>query len=83
VAAAGGYNSVPGALNQRSALEQQVSQNKNQLFIAYRNLGLVFQGMGRTADALTAAQQALALAPESERANLESFITSLQGQSKP
>jgi tetratricopeptide (TPR) repeat protein len=83
VAAGGGYGASQGAANQRSSLEQQISQNRRQLFIAYRNLGLVFQGMGLTADALTAAQQALALAPESERAGIESFIASLQGQSKP
>ena len=71
-------NQNPGA--QRTNLEQAVAQHQRQLFSAYRNLALVFQGMGRNAEALTAAQQALALAPESERASLESFIASLQGK---
>jgi tetratricopeptide (TPR) repeat protein len=72
-----------GATNQRATLEQQIAQNERQLFIALRNLALVLEGMGRTDDAMAAAQQALALAPESDRASLESFITSLQGQSTP
>ena len=83
VAASGGYDVLRGATDQRSSLEQQISQHQRQLFIAYRNLALVYEGLGRTAEALNAGQQALALAPESERASIESFIAGLQGQKKP
>lgn len=63
----------------RAALEQQVTQHRRQVFAAYRNLAFVLQSMARDEEALVAAQQALALAPESERAELESFIASIQG----
>ncbi len=46
--------------------------------IASRNLALVLGGMGRRDEALAAARQALALAPDSERPEIESLIAILQ-----
>ncbi len=81
VNAAGGYERLSAAAtNQRANLEQSINQHQRQLFIAYRNLALVLRDMGRNADALSAAQQALGLAPDSEKASLESFIASLQAK---
>ena len=81
ISAAGGYARLSsGATNQRASLEQKVSQYQRQIFIAYRNLGLVFDEIGRKQEALAASQQALALAPQSERASLESFIAGLQAK---
>lgn len=75
-------NSIQAQLDQlgsRPTLQQQASQHQRQLYLAYRNLALVFEGMGRPDEALAAAQQSLARAPESERAELESFIASIRG----
>ena len=55
----------------------------SQLFLTYRNLALVLRDVGRSAEALDAAQQALAYAPESELDSLKSLIADLQGQSTP
>lgn len=68
------------ATSQRSSIQQTISQHQRQLFIAYRNIALVLQQMGRNPEALAAAQQALALAPDTEKASLESFIATLQGK---
>lgn len=82
--AAGGYDKLQAnATTQRQQLEQQVSGQEQQLFRAYRNLALVLRDMGQTSDALAAAQSALQYAPESERADVESLIATLQGQAKP
>ena len=84
VAAAGGYENLEGtATSRRVTLEQQIATHQRQLFMAYRNLALVMRELGRTADALAAAQQALGYAPESELASTQSLIDSLKNQGAP
>ncbi len=65
---------------QAATLQQQAAQHQKQVYVAYRNLAIVFDQMGRRAEALAAAQQALTIAPEADRADLESLIASLQGK---
>lgn len=81
VQAAGGYAALnSSAASQQDSLQRTLSQQQQQLFTAYRNLAVVYRSMGRTADALSYAQQALALASDADKAGLESLIAALKGQ---
>lgn len=67
-------------------LEEAIEENLKVLqafpndFISHRNLALLYQQFGRVDEALAHAQNALAVAPESEKAALQSFIDQLQAQ---
>jgi tetratricopeptide (TPR) repeat protein len=79
--AAGGYENLQaGATNRRQLLEQQITGQRQQLFVAHRNLAFVLRDMGQTSEALAEAQSALQYAPPNQRADVESLIAGLQGQ---
>ena len=63
MAQSGGYERLqPSAAAQRDALNDRVASYRSPLHLAYRNLALVLRDAGRSADALSAAQQALTYA---------------------
>ena len=67
-------------------LQEAVDENLKVLqafpddFISHRNLALLYQQLGQIDDSLTHAQRALQLAPESDRAALQTFIEQLKAQ---
>jgi len=67
-------------------LEEAIDENLKVLqafpndFISHRNLALLYQQVGRIDQAIAHAQSALAVAPESEKAALQSFIDQLKAQ---
>lgn len=76
---AGGYERLlPSAAKRRDALQSQMATYGVQLQLAYRNLALVLRDAGRPAEALTAAQQALNYASDTERPLIESLIADLK-----
>jgi tetratricopeptide (TPR) repeat protein len=75
----GGYGRLlPTAASQRDALKRQIASYRPQLQLAYRNLALVLRDAGRSAEALNAAQQALAYTSDAERPDIEALIADLQ-----
>lgn len=84
IAQAGGYSQVlPAATNRRNGLQSQIANARSQIHLSYRNMSLVLRDAGRTAEAISAAQQALAYADDDQRSILESLITDLQKQFAP
>ena len=78
-AQSGGYNQLLStAASQRDALKSQISSYRPQLLLAYRNLALVLRDAGRSAEALNAAQQALAYASAADKTEIESLIADLK-----
>jgi tetratricopeptide (TPR) repeat protein len=51
--------------------------NERLLYSTYKNLSIFYQELGRLDEAMVAAQEALARAPESERAGMEQLIAAL------
>ena len=75
----GGYDRLLStATAQRDALKGQISSYGPQLHLAYRNLALVLRDAGRSAEALSAAQQALALASDADKPDMEALIADLK-----
>ncbi len=62
------------------AANQQALAINSRDFVSHRNLALLYQQAGEIAQALQEAQAALSVAPESEKAGLQAFITQLQEQ---
>lgn len=81
---AGGYSRLqPSAANRRTALQSQAAGYRAQLHLAYRNTALVLRDVGRTDEAIEAAQQALAFANDNERPVIENLIADLKARRNP
>jgi tetratricopeptide (TPR) repeat protein len=77
----GGYEKLGTAWSaRRDAFQSSIATHRGQLHLTYRNTALVLRDIGRTAEALVAAQQALEVATESQRPTIEALIADLQGQ---
>jgi tetratricopeptide (TPR) repeat protein len=50
------------------------SKNENQQYTSYKNLAIYYDKLGQPDDSVAAAEQALARAPEGERASLQAWI---------
>lgn len=82
--AAGGYGRLPStATARRAAVERQLLSQKQQLYVAYRNLALVLRETGQFAEALQAAEQARTYASESDLELLDTLIADLQDSIAP
>jgi tetratricopeptide (TPR) repeat protein len=64
----------------RAAPERAVANYRSQLQLSYRNMALVLRDAGRTDEAISAAEQALSFAAESERPTIEALIAELRGR---
>ena len=63
----------------RDALKSRIASYRSQLHLAYRNLALVLRDAGRSAEALSAAQQALTYAgDDADKADIEGLIADLK-----
>lgn len=81
---AGGYSRLqPAAASRRAGLESQVAVYQAQLHLAYRNSALVLRDSGRFAEAVEAAQRALAYANENERPLIQNLIAELKARLTP
>ena len=70
---------MSSAAAQRDALKRRISGYQAQLHLAYRNLALVLRDAGRSAEALNAAQQALAYAgDDADKVDMEGLIADLK-----
>jgi tetratricopeptide (TPR) repeat protein len=80
VAQSGGYDRLQSsAAAQRDALKDRIAGYRSPLHLAYRNLALVLRGAGRSAEALSAAQQALTYAgDDADKAEDEGLIADLK-----
>jgi len=82
--AAGGYGKLPStATARRAAVERQLLSQKQQLYVAYRNLALVLRETGQFAEALQAVEQARTYASESDLELLDTLIADLQNSIAP
>jgi tetratricopeptide (TPR) repeat protein len=54
-----------------------LTRNPSQQYISYKNLALYYQQLGRLEEAMRAAQEALARAPDSERPAVEALIAKM------
>ena len=57
----------------------QLTGDQQQRYTSYKNLAIYYREMGQAAEAIQAAQEALAWAPEADRASLEALIVQLGG----
>jgi tetratricopeptide (TPR) repeat protein len=70
--------------SQQGKLQEAVEENLEVLkltpsdYASHKNLALLYQQLGRTDEAVAEAQIALGLAPEGDKANLETFIAQLR-----
>lgn len=55
----------------------ETTRNRDQEYTSYKNLILYYQKLGKQDEAMRAAQEALARAPEGERANLQAWIAQM------
>ena len=65
-----------------SAIEEtlkvlELTSNQNQQYVSYQNLSAYYQQTGQVTEAVRAAQEALARAPEAEQANLQARIAQM------
>jgi tetratricopeptide (TPR) repeat protein/O-antigen ligase len=66
----------PSAIDETlKALE--LTNNQNQQYVSYQNLSAYYQQTGQLEEAIRAAQEALARAPEAEQANLQARIAQM------
>jgi len=55
----------------------ELTRNQRQQYTSYKNLAVYYQQLGQMQEAVEAAQNALALAPESEQGSLRAWITQM------
>ncbi|MBI1881899.1 MAG: tetratricopeptide repeat protein [Chloroflexi bacterium] len=67
-----------GRLDEAIQANQQVLQQKPDDYDSLKNLSILYQQKGQMQEALTAAKQAQAVAPASEAANWEKFISDIE-----
>jgi tetratricopeptide (TPR) repeat protein len=79
-AQSGGYSRLlPSAASQRDTLKRRSASYRAQLHLAYRNLALILRDAGASAEALSAAQQALVYADSAtDKADIESLLADLK-----
>lgn len=83
-AQAGGYTMLQiSATNRRNTLQAQITGYQAQMNLSLRNMALVLRQAGRPAEALQAAEQALATADDRTRASIEALIADLKKQTSP
>jgi len=78
------HSSLGYIYSQQGKLQEAMEENLKVLELApndyasHKNLAILYQQLGRTDAAIAAAQIALGLAPEGDKANLEAFIAQLR-----
>jgi len=61
----------------------ELTSDQQQRYTSYKNLAIYYREVGQPEDAIEAAQEALASAPEGERASLQALIVELGGTPAP